>query len=258
MALTINAISVAFGDKTILNNLSLPVITAGEMVAIIGKNGAGKSTLLRHITQNLRQHSQQILLHGKPLTLDSIGYLPQDHRISATITVVELLITTLNMGSHSLFAKAHSAEKSLQLLEKMGILHLANKVCTELSGGESQMVGLAQAVVNQPQVLILDEPTSALDMHNQMKLLDFVRMYTQENQACVLMVIHDLNLAIQYSTKVAALHQGELFAYGDPITTITPPLIASVFDVDAHVVIIDERPIVIAKSTQNTVISITH
>ncbi|KJG09717.1 iron ABC transporter [Photobacterium kishitanii] len=251
MALAINNISVTFGDKTILDRLSLPVINAGEMVAIIGKNGAGKSTLLRHITQDLRQHSQQILLHDKPLTLDSIGYLPQDHRISATITVVELLITTLNMRSHSLFAKANSAEKSLQLLEQMGILHLANKVCTELSGGESQMVGLAQAVVNQPKVLILDEPTSALDMHNQMKLLDFVRLYAQENQACVLMVIHDLNLAIQYSTKVAALHQGQLFAYGNPITTITPPLILSVFDVDSHVAIIDERPIVVVKSARN-------
>ncbi|MCP4955431.1 ABC transporter ATP-binding protein [Photobacterium aquimaris] len=251
MALTINNISVAFGDKTILNKLSLPVITAGEMVAIIGKNGAGKSTLLRHITQHLNQHSQQILLHDKPLSLDNIGYLPQDHRISATITVVELLITTLNMGSHSLFAKANSAEKSLQLLQQMGILHLANKICTELSGGESQMVGLAQAVVNQPKMLILDEPTSALDMHNQMKLLDFVKLYAQQNQACVLMVIHDLNLAIQYSTKVAALHQGQLFAYGAPITTITPALIAAVFDVDAHVAIIDERPIVVVKSSGN-------
>ncbi|SMY35063.1 ABC transporter ATP-binding protein [Photobacterium andalusiense] len=252
MALTINDISVTFGDKTILDNLSLPVITAGEMVAIIGKNGAGKSTFLRHITQNLRQHSQQILLHDKPLSLDNIGYLPQDHRISATITVVELLITTLNMGSHSLFAKANSTEKSLQLLQQMGILHLANKICTELSGGESQMVGLAQAVVNQPKVLILDEPTSALDMHNQMKLLDFVKLYAQQNQACVLMVIHDLNLAIQYSTKVAALHQGQLFAYGNPIATITPALITSVFDVDSHVAIIDERPIVVVRSPANT------
>lgn len=252
MALTISDISVAFDDKTILDNLSLPTIALGEMVAIIGKNGAGKSTLLRHITQNLRHHSQQILLHGKPLTLENIGYLPQDHRISATITVVELLITTLNMGSHSLFAKANSAEKSLQLLKQMGILHLANKVCTELSGGESQMVGLAQAVINQPKVLILDEPTSALDMHNQMKLLDFVKKYSQESQACVLMVIHDLNLAIQYSTKVAALHQGKLFAYGDPITTITPSLIWSVFDVDSHVAIIDERPIVVVKSSNRS------
>ncbi|OBU17084.1 ABC transporter ATP-binding protein [Photobacterium aquimaris] len=252
MALTINDISVTFGDKTILDNLSLPVITAGEMVAIIGKNGAGKSTLLRHITQHLNQYSQQILLHNKPLSLDNIGYLPQDHRISATITVVELLITTLNMGSHSLFAKANSAEKSLLLLQQMGILHLANKICTELSGGESQMVGLAQAVVNQPKVLILDEPTSALDMHNQMKLLDFVKLYAQQNQACVLMVIHDLNLAIQYSTKVAALHQGQLFAYGNPITTITPALITSVFDVDSHVTIIDERPIVVVRSSANT------
>jgi iron complex transport system ATP-binding protein len=156
------------------------------------------------------------------------------------------------MGSHSLFAKANSAEKSLQLLKQMGILHLANKVCTELSGGESQMVGLAQAVINQPKVLILDEPTSALDMHNQMKLLDFVRKYSQESQACVLMVIHDLNLAIQYSTKVAALHQGKLFAYGDPITTITPSLIWSVFDVDSHVAIIDERPIVVVKSSNRS------
>lgn len=251
MTLDITQVSIAFGKKTVLDQFSLPSIMGGEMVALIGKNGAGKSTLLRHMTQIMRKQPQNICYQHQPLTLDKIGYLPQEHRISASITVIELLITTLNMGSHSLFAKANSTEKSLQLLKDMKILHLANKICSELSGGESQMVGLAQAVINKPPVLILDEPTSALDMHNQLKLLNYVKHYAQQQQACVLMVIHDLNLAIQYSHKVAVLHQGKLFAYGDPLTIITPELIWSVFDVDSHVAIIDERPIVVVKSTSS-------
>ncbi len=85
-----------------------------------------------------------------------------------------------------------------------------------------------------------------------MKLLDFVRLYAQENQACVLMVIHDLNLAIQYSTKVAALHQGQLFCLWQPINYHHLTTNLSVFDVDSHVAIIDERPIVVVKSAHNT------
>lgn len=249
MALEINHVSVAFGNTQVLNSLTIPPIYGGEMVSLIGKNGAGKSTLLKQMTKLLRLQPELISLDGASLLLDDIGYLPQDHRISACISVVELLITTMNVNSNSLFAKANSAEHALALLKDMGILHLANKICTELSGGESQMVGLAQAVINQPKVLILDEPTSALDMNNQLKLLEYVKGYTLRHQACALMVVHDLNLAIQYSDKVVALHNGELFAYGQPSEIITTDLIWDLFSVNSQIIQLEDYPVVVVRSS---------
>ncbi|MEL0629757.1 ABC transporter ATP-binding protein [Psychromonas aquatilis] len=246
MALNINQLSVAFGNDIILDNMSIPTIYPGEMVSLIGKNGAGKSTLLKQMTKRIRPNADSITLNAKPLTLNDIGYLPQDHRVSANITVIELLITTMHVDANSLFTKAKSAEKALTLLDKIGIFHLANKICSELSGGESQLVGLAQAVVNQPSVLILDEPTSALDMHNQFMLLEYVKSYTREHNAYALMVIHDLNLAIQYSDKVAALHNNNLFAYGEPSRIIDQVLIKNVFNVNSQIIQLEQHPVVVA------------
>ncbi|OAN11089.1 iron ABC transporter [Photobacterium jeanii] len=250
MSLDITKVSVTFGKHQVLDELTIPRIFSGEMVALIGKNGAGKSTLLRQMTTLLRHHPAHIQYCERPLTLHDIGYLPQDHRISACITVIELLITTLNIDSGSLLAKKNSAETGLALLKEMGILHLANKSCTDLSGGESQMVGLAQAIINQPKVLLLDEPTSALDMQNQLRLLNYVQHYAKTQGACVLMVIHDLNLAIQYADKIAALHQGKLFAYDSPNNAITSQLIWDLFDVDSHIIMVEQRPVVVMKHQQ--------
>ncbi|EAS44122.1 ABC transporter ATP-binding protein [Photobacterium profundum] len=248
MALKISNLSVSFGGNRVLNDLTIPEIHAGEMVSLIGKNGAGKSTVLKQMTKLIRFDPHLITLAGKPLVLDEIGYLPQDHRITASISVVELLITTMHVGSNSLFTKADSAENALALLHSIGIIHLANKICTELSGGESQMVGLAQAVINKPKVLILDEPTSALDMSNQLKLLEYVKLYTRQYSACALMVVHDLNLAIQYSNKVAALHDGRLFAYGEPTHIIDEQLIKDLFNVKSQIIQLDDYPVVVVRS----------
>lgn len=247
MALKINNLSVSFSGTRVLNDLSIPEIFPGEMVSLIGKNGAGKSTVLKQMTKLIRLEPNLITFAGKPLKLDDVGYLPQDHRINASITVIELLITTMHVGASSLFTQSNSAEKALMLLDNIGILHLANKVCTELSGGESQMVGLAQAVVNKPKVLILDEPTAALDMNNQLKLLEYVKAYSRQQDACVLMVVHDLNLAIQYSDKVAALHDGRLFTYGKPTNIINEKLIKHLFSVNSQIVHVDNRPVVVTR-----------
>ncbi|WP_025566153.1 ABC transporter ATP-binding protein [Psychromonas sp. SP041] len=246
MALNINHLSVSFGKQVILDNLNIPEIYPGEMISLIGKNGAGKSTILKQMTKRIRFDAESIMLGDEPLHVNDIGYLPQDHRISANITVLELLITTMHIDANSLFTKENSAEKALSLLESIDILHLANKVCTELSGGESQMAGLAQAVINDPKVLILDEPTSALDMHNQLKLLEYIKYYTQHNSACALMVVHDLNLAIQYSDKVAVLHNGSLFAYGEPRLIIDKTLIKDVFNVNSQIIQLENYPVVVA------------
>jgi len=248
MGLKINNMSVSFSGNIVLNDLTIPEIYPGEMVSLIGKNGAGKSTILKQMTKLIRLNPNLITLNDQSLSLDDIGYLPQDHRISASITVVELLITTMHVGASSLFTKKNSAEQALTLLESVGIIELANKLCTELSGGESQMVGLAQAVINKPKVLILDEPTSALDMNNQLKLLEYVRSYTRRNGAYVLMVVHDLNLATQYSDKVAALHNGQLFVYGEPKKVINQQLIKDLFNVNSQIIQLEDYPVVIARS----------
>ncbi len=252
MSLEISDICVAFGEKIILDGLTIPAIEPGEVVSMIGRNGAGKSTLLRQMTKLLKKHPIKVLYAKEPLKLDNIGYLPQDHRITASITVLELLITTLNIDSNSLFVKEDSAQKSLDVLTEIDILPLANKLCTELSGGESQMVGLAQAVINKPKVLILDEPTAALDMKNQLKLLDYVKAFSKKHHACVLMVLHDLNLAIQYSDKVAALHNGKLLAFDEPVTLVTTELIKKIFQVKSQVVKVDDMPVVVVQSSQQS------
>lgn len=248
MTLKISNLSVSFGGNRVLNDLTFPDIQRGEMVSLIGKNGAGKSTVLKEMTKLFRINPHLITLAGKPLVLDDIGYLPQDHRITASISVIELLVTTMHVGSNSLFTKVGSAEKALALLHSIGIIHLANKICTELSGGESQMVGLAQAVINKPKVLILDEPTSALDMSNQLKLLEYVKAYTRQYSACALMVVHDLNLAIQYSDKVAALHNGRLFTYGEPAHVINEQLIKDLFNVKSQIIQLNDYPVVVVRA----------
>ena len=110
------------------------------------------------------------------------------------------------------------------------------------------MVGLAQSVINTPKVLILDEPTSALDMSNQLKLLEYIKAYARKNNAYVLMVVHDLNLAIQYSDKVAALHEGKLFVYGEPKKIIDKQLISDLFNVNSQIIQLEEYPVVVIRS----------
>lgn len=245
MQLKINHVSASFGNKVVLDDLSIPTIEAGEVVTLIGKNGAGKSTLLKQMTSPLRLQRLDATLNDTKVSMNDIGYLPQNHQINANLSVIELLVTTLNIGNKSLFTKKNSVERAISLLKEMDIDDLANKQCNELSGGESQMVGLAQAIINQPNILILDEPTSALDMSNQLKLLNYISWYTQHHNACVIMVIHDLNLAIQHSNKVIAIHEGKLLAYGRPNDIITTELIDTLFNVESHIIHFDERPIVI-------------
>ena len=248
MGLTIRNLTVAFGERVVLDDLSIPAIEHGQIVSLIGKNGAGKSTMLKQMTRILQRHPHCFELDGEPLHLKDVGYLPQDHRIGAALTVVELLITTMHVGVNSLFTQADSVEKALKLLEDIGILHLAGKLCTELSGGESQMVGLAQAIINHPKVLILDEPTAALDMHNQLRMLEHVRAYVRREKACAIMVVHDLNLAIQYSDRVAALSDGKLLTYGAPTEMINEDLIGRLFHVKSQIIRVDDRPVVVLKA----------
>lgn len=149
-----------------------------------------------------------------------------------------------------------AVSRTLHLLE---IAHLAACMLDELSGGQRQLVGLAQAMVRQPQTLLLDEPTSALDLRRQYQVLNLLQRLVREQGLCVVMAIHDINQALRYADAVLVLHDGQIIAHGPPLHVLTPALLARVYGVQArlehcttgHWMVMVEQPL--ASSLQRTI-----
>ncbi|WP_418138953.1 ABC transporter ATP-binding protein [Marinomonas sp. RS-M-Aa-14] len=126
-------------------------------------------------------------------------------------------------------------KQALTALEKIGLLHLANRPVNKLSGGQCQMILFAQALMRNPKILMLDEPVSALDLHFQHVLLDHLDTQTKQQSWVTLMVLHDLNLAAQYADNLLVLKNGHVVASGHPSDILTPALVKEVYDVNAEV-----------------------
>ena len=120
-------------------------------------------------------------------------------------------------------------------LERVGILPLALEGLDQLSGGQRQLVSLAQALVRKPRVLLLDEPISALDMPHQLRVMRIVRESAREHALIVLMVLHDLQVAARWSDGIVMLSHGRLAATGTPLEAITPQTLAQVYGISARV-----------------------
>jgi iron complex transport system ATP-binding protein len=121
------------------------------------------------------------------------------------------------------------------VLQRLDLIDLASRPLLSLSGGQRQLVGLAQALVRRPRVLLLDEPTSALDLYHQHLVLERVRQEARDQDMAVLTVLHDLPLALARADQVLVLDQGRLLAAGPPAQVIDPALLARVYRVDAVV-----------------------
>lgn len=177
-------------DSLILKNINFTV-NDGEIFTILGKNGIGKTTLLKCINGVLKWNSGEIYIDDKKVKslkeLKHIGYVPQAHQLSFPYSVRELVV----MGrAKYLGIFSTPSEKDHELVEKtlseIGILHLIDKKCSELSGGQLQMVFLARALVGEPKILILDEPESHLDFKNQSIILKLiVKLVREKNITCI-------------------------------------------------------------------------
>ncbi|HWX49758.1 MAG TPA: ABC transporter ATP-binding protein [Roseomonas sp.] len=243
--LEIKDLTLGYGRRTVLREASLAPLEAGAITALVGPNGAGKSTLLRGLAGllpargSVRLDGQEMIGLSLERRARHIAYMPQSLPQGVALTVLETLVGALKaspggFGEISLSARA-AADRALALLERLGIAHLALVGLDRLSGGQRQMAGLAQALVRQPEVLLLDEPTSALDLRFQLAVMQLVRTLTREKALVTVVVLHDLGLAARFADRVVMLSQGEVRAEGSPEGTLTPALLAEVYGVSARV-----------------------
>ncbi len=126
-------------------------------------------------------------------------------------------------------------EHIMHILQRLGIAHLSMHYLDQLSGGQKQLVGLAQALIRKPTLLLLDEPLSALDLNYQFHVMDLLAQETHDNNLITLIVLHDLNVALRHSDYALMIEGGGLLAQGEPSKVITPTSLAQAYGVRARV-----------------------
>ncbi len=231
---------VAFhAARRTLGPLSLAALSPGTVMAVVGPNGAGKSTLLRAIAGVLRAEGQ-VLLGGIDILRQTprhraahIGFMPQMQPHGMDLTVLDSVISAMMTMQPPPHPHA-AAARAVEVLERLGALELSLKRLDQVSGGQRQMAGLAQALARDPEVLLLDEPTSSLDLRHQHHVLATVRRLAGAGRI-VIVVLHDLSLAVRWADRIAVVRQGRLYAEGTPGAVITPAMLREVYGVDAAV-----------------------
>ena len=224
-------LSVRYGAHLALHGVSL-ALHPGQVLGVVGPNGSGKSSLVKAVAGAVKFEGA-VHFGGVAAGRPAIGYMPQDIGATAGLTVLETVLLG-RLGHLRWKVQPQDLQAVDRLLGQLGLRPLAGRYLNELSGGQRQMVFLAQALVGEPTVLLLDEPISALDISHQLDVLNTVRALTLERGLCTLIVLHDLNAAMRHTDRVALLSQGELFAFGEPGEVLTEAGIARVFGVSGE------------------------
>ena len=245
MSITTQSLSVRYGAREVLHGVALGA-ARGRMLGIVGPNGSGKSTLVKALAGQLR-HDGQILFDGTARRPGTVGYMPQDQQPPQALTVLDVVLLG-RLGRLGLRVRPDDLDAVRHALRAIGIETLAGRYMGELSGGQRQMVFLAQALVSQPTVLLLDEPISALDVRHQLDVLHVVRDMTRERQLVTLVVLHDLQAASRFCDDIALLCDGRLLACGSPSEVLTVAHIAASFGVESEVLHCkDGTPVLVPK-----------
>jgi len=207
----VDHLSVDLDGRRVLEDVGFS-LRPGQLTAVIGPNGSGKSTLLRCLA-GLQRHAGSIRFDSHAHRPERIGYMPQDSGVPAPLSAWEVVLLgrVRQLGWR---VRPDDVQRVTTWMERLGIAHLAHRDMEALSGGQRQLVYLAQAMVGESGVLLLDEPTSALDLCHQLEALAAVQALTHEHQLCTLLVTHDLHLVSRYADAVVLLDGGRVTAAG--------------------------------------------
>lgn len=234
LRLELKDINIQFGSEKILKGV-YGSFEEQTINSIIGVNGAGKSVLMKSIAGLLKSTGEIRLADEKEVYgKDRIAYVPQMAYTTSALTAVEMVLLgkVWDLGWR---VDRETLEEVDQMMERLHITHLAAQKFSELSGGQKQMVIMAQSFMAKPKLLLLDEPTSALDLYHQLQLLDVTREYCAENHAIALVVMHDLSLVSRYSDSILLLYEGKNLRQGTPEQVLEPEILEQVYGVEIDV-----------------------
>jgi zinc transport system ATP-binding protein len=212
-AIQLQGVWVNYDGATILEDVSL-TIEAGRYVGILGPNGAGKSTLLKVILGLIRPNRGEVRVFGEPpATLrhhDLVGYLPQRPLGNPRFPVTALDVVLMGRyGRLGLLKRPGPEDRALarRRLEELGILHLADRLIGDLSGGEQQRVFIARALCVEPRLLVLDEPTVSLDVCVQDEIFELINTLKEKLSLTVLVVSHDIGGVARHVDDVVCINR---------------------------------------------------
>jgi iron complex transport system ATP-binding protein len=234
--LKLKDLKFSYNSHPFLEDITLKV-DSGEILGLLGPNGSGKTTMLKCINKILNPDKGEVFINNR--NLKSIGlrematflsYVPQSTHSSFALTVFEMVL----LGRRPYVrwkVSEYDEEIVFKMLKLVKLDSLAFRIFSELSGGEKQKVLLARALCQEPKILLLDEPTSNLDLKHQFEILKLIEGLVRDKGLSVVMAIHDLNLALRFSDKIALLKEGRIYAAGDVNRILNEENIKKVFGV---------------------------
>ena len=230
------------GQHEILHDINL-YLREGCILAVLGPNGIGKTTMLKCMIGLLQRNSGQTLLDGRNLVSmkpreiwTRVSYIPQTHGFAFSYTGLEMVL--LGRSSHlSLLEQPGKQEIEMaeEVMERTGITHLAHKDCNRMSGGELQMVLIARALINEPELIILDEPETGLDFHNQILVLDMIERLAHGGNISAVMNTHYPTNALSISDEALLMNRRGAAIFGDTKEVLTESNISRAFNVTVAV-----------------------
>ncbi|MFD2249537.1 iron complex transport system ATP-binding protein [Pseudochelatococcus lubricantis] len=236
------SVTLRYGERTISANLDV-AIPDGSFTVIVGPNACGKSTLLRALSRLLAPAAGKVVLDGRNVAdfparafARRVGLLPQSSVAPDGITVADLVAR--GRYPHQSFLRQWSTADDravVAAMEATRVSGLSDRLVDELSGGQRQRVWIAMVLAQETPILLLDEPTTFLDIAHQIELLDLLSDLNGEGRT-VVAVLHDLNQACRYATRLIAMRDGAIVAEGAPSDIVTEQLVERVFDLPCVVV----------------------